>query len=33
VQAGPEAVEIDDGASQRAVAYQDIVKAAQALPW
>lgn len=34
VSAGPEAVEIDnDEAGTVAVAYDDIVKAAQALPW
>lgn len=31
--AGERAVEIDDGASRRTVPYQDIVKAAQTLPW
>lgn len=33
VAAGPDAVEIDDGGTTIAIAYDDIVKAAQALPW
>lgn len=33
VSAGDTAVEVDDGGGTVTVAYQDIVKAAQALPW
>jgi ribosome maturation factor RimP len=33
VQAGPDAVQVVDGDATVSVAYEDIVKAAQALPW
>ncbi|HSJ45307.1 MAG TPA: hypothetical protein VK923_11555 [Euzebyales bacterium] len=33
VQAGPDAVQVVDGDTTVSVAYEDIVKAAQALPW
>lgn len=33
VQAGPDAVQLADGDTTVSVAYEDIVKAAQALPW
>jgi ribosome maturation factor RimP len=33
VAAGPTAVEVDDGRMSVAVAYSDILKAAQVLPW
>ena len=33
VEAGPDAVQVVDGDTTVAVAYDDIVKAAQALPW
>jgi hypothetical protein len=33
VQAGPDVVQVVDGDTTISVAYEDIVKAAQALPW
>jgi ribosome maturation factor RimP len=33
VEAGPDAVQVVDGDTTVSVAYEDIVKAAQALPW